>query len=1439
MGFEVGLLVEHPELSEPRAVLVDADPDAAVGQLLAACSQAAGLRGQTEWTLARTGQALEPAQRIETLELRWGDRLTGCGAARVEERPDTPWVLRVVGGPFGGVSVPLAAGTHTVGRGADCDVVLDDPSVSSTHLALTVTAGSVEARDLGSTNGTLVDGHRLAGAQTLAEGAVVEVGGSLLSIGRPLPIVRADIRYREGRLLFNRPPRVTPRRAETNLALPDVPRKPEGARLPLAASLIPLAFGVVMAAALHQTNYLFFCLMSPAMAVTSYVTDHRSGRRNYRRDEARFTAAMDGLEVDAAGAHAEAIRVRRGAAPNPTELIGRATQASPRLWERRRDDPDFLALRVGLADQPSSLAWKGTTRVEDGDDDGHAARLTDLLRRHDSDLDVPVIVDLNDLVLGVAGPLEGRERLARALLVQAATLHSPRDLAIVALVPPERAEAWQWLAWLPHLRSLDDDIAIANNEDEMSARLRSLASLVNERKDSGRWSPNVLLFVAGDVTVPRAVLADVLAEGPSCGVTGLVLAGSANALPGECGAVAEVESDRGQLVVAATGERFAPLILDGVPVAIAEEAARSLAPVLDVSTVGRGGDLPRRALLLDLLGLSPPLSSPTILEGWRRTPGGLGAVIGVGAAGPFEVDLRRDGPHALVAGTTGSGKSELLQTLVASLAVGHPPDRLTFVLVDYKGGAAFKDCVRLPHVVGFFTDLDGHLAHRALISLNAELRRREQLLGMAGAKDLVEMEQRQPERAPASLVVVIDEFAFLKREVPEFVDGVVDIAQRGRSLGVHLVLATQQPSGVVDEKIRANTNLRVALRVASDADSSDVIGQRDAGHIPRSLPGRSYVRTGHAQIDPVQTAYVGAVRPEVRPEPEVSARSMPGWVGDGVSGGAAGPERVEGDSDLQRLVDAAAGAALEAALRLAPPPWLPPLPAVVDLGESGAGVSFGDGELASVIGVVDEPDAQRQRPYALDLGAAGHLALYGTGGAGKTTFLRTLAAGLASRLTPDDLHIYGIDAASRGLLALEALPQCGGVVTADDAERLERLIAMLEALISERQARLGATGMSSLAEYRQIEALPWVLLLVDGYPALRNAYDSVDGGQLLDRFHRLVSEGRAAGLHVVIGCDRRAGFPLVLSGVVSERIVLRQADPDDYGWLGLAEAARGATLPPGRGFVTDGVELQVCVLGDDPSAGAQARRLAALGEALTGCYGRGGVPRVETLPEQIRLADVPPTLPGEGKAVFGLDATTMAPAVARLDLVPTLLVTGPDRSGRTNALAAVTRSLVAGSPGLECYLLSPLRRSWDGAGVTWADVASDPLSCQALAEKLADLAARRAAGGGPGFLVVVDDGDELADGPGSSELELVVRRGRDAGVMLVGAGSNHAVRRAFSGWLPELRRANHALLLVPDLDLDGDLAGVRLPRRAGRAFPPGRGFLVQRGTARLVQVALA
>jgi S-DNA-T family DNA segregation ATPase FtsK/SpoIIIE len=274
-----------------------------------------------------------------------------------------------------------------------------------------------------------------------------------------------------------------------------------------------------------------------------------------------------------------------------------------------------------------------------------------------------------------------------------------------------------------------------------------------------------------------------------------------------------------------------------------------------------------------LLGTEILASSDAALERWRennsvsdRTPGAalkpkragnLRAIVGQGSLDAMHLDLRTQGPHALVGGTTGSGKSEFLQAWVLGMAAEYSPDRVTFLFVDYKGGSAFADCVKLPHCVGLVTDLSPRLVRRALTSLRAELHYREHLLNRKKAKDLIELEKRGDPEAPPALVLVIDEFAALAGDVPDFVDGVVDVAQRGRSLGIHLIMATQRPAGVIRDNLRANTNLRIALRMADESDSMDVVGDKIAGTFDPTIPGRAIAKTGPGRLTGFQSAYAG------------------------------------------------------------------------------------------------------------------------------------------------------------------------------------------------------------------------------------------------------------------------------------------------------------------------------------------------------------------------------------------------------------------------------------------------------------------------------------------------------------------------------------------------------------------------------------------------------
>ena len=438
-----------------------------------------------------------------------------------------------------------------------------------------------------------------------------------------------------------------------------------------------------------------------------------------------------------------------------------------------------------------------------------------------------------------------------------------------------------------------------------------------------------------------------------------------------------------------------PVSTDTADAAAVERAARLTAPVVDSGVpVDDDSDLPRSVSFLSLVGPELAEAPGAVIERWgesrsiltgpyaaaargRPKPGNLRAVVGQSPQGTFSIDLRADGPHALVGGTTGAGKSEFLQAWILGMAAAHSPQRVTFLLVDYKGGSAFRDCVNLPHTVGLVTDLSPHLVRRALASLSAELRHREHILAQHKAKDLVELERRGDVAAPPSLVIVVDEFAALVQEVPEFVDGVVNVAQRGRSLGLHLILATQRPAGVIKDNLRANTNLRVALRMADEADSDDVLGTTAAAYFDPALPGRAVSKTGPGRLTPFQTGYAGGWTSDAPPRPELQVETL------GFGSGIPWERPVEeqpgeaeadlGPTDIQRMVTQIGAASTEAQIPLPRKPWLPELAPVYDL--AGLPTARRDDEL--VFGVSDDPDSQTQPVISFRPDIEGNLAVYG------------------------------------------------------------------------------------------------------------------------------------------------------------------------------------------------------------------------------------------------------------------------------------------------------------------------------------------------------------------------------------------------------------------------------------------------------------------------------
>ncbi len=1467
----LALTVVWPVLRRRVNVIIEADGGTEAGEIAAGLARVAGgdagspAYAPGAGTAAATalfvdGCPVNPRLALVDSPIRQGCVVSlgdpsGCPPAE----PGGIFEVRVMSGPAAGMVHGLNVGQADIGSGPLARISVADPRLPECALRLSVGAdGEVTLCPLDHT-AALLDRRPVSGPVTWVPGSQLAVGSSLLDLVRYEPPDAALQRSGDGTGAdFNRPPRLLPPQRQTQFRLPAPPGKPDRRPLPILMAVLPAVLGVGMWLTMKSPYVLMVVALSPAMMIGQYVSDKRHGRKSYAQQVAAYQNHKARIERDASEALAAERVQRRTGCPDPATVLSIASGPRRRLWERRRADPDYLLLRIGTADLPSAVM------LEDPAEDEHTRQVYWRI------LDAPVTVPLRHRgVLGIAGPREAPRAIGRWLVAQAAALHSPNDLQLCILTDSTGEACWDWVRWLPHAvpaLGQNANALIGNDAETVATRIGELRQIVAERQKAAQNSPGDVSCAQADTIVvldgarrlrsmPGVI--QLLRDGPGAGVYAICLDSEERFLPAECQAVAVTEPGglRVQQMSEPTIHGACP---DHAPPGLCARLARSISPVRDASDTEDSLGLPESSRLLDVLQLDPP-DPEALLARWLPGAQATLAIVGESYDGPFGIDITSDGPHGLIAGTTGSGKSELLQTIVASLAVANRPDAMNFVLVDYKGGSAFKDCVRLPHTVGMVTDLDTHLVERSLESLGAELTRREHLLAAAGAKDIEDYTSARSSgaRLPAMprLLLVIDEFASMVRELPDFITGLVNIAQRGRSLGLHLILATQRPSGVVTADIRANTNLRIALRVTDTEESTDVIGTPDAARISKTTPGRGYVRLGHASLVPFQTGRVGGRRPGTTGparRPPWLARLEWDQLGRRTVEPPQPPKAAEEEiTDLKVLVEAVRAANQKLGLPPQHRPWLPPLPKSILLadlpatedastGDAGApaartAAAGRDGQVLPLIpyAVDDLPGQQARRVAVIDLSSFGHNLAGGAPRSGRSQYLRTIAGSAASRVSCADLHIYGIDCGNGALLALSALPHCGAVVTRTQAERATRLIRRLSQEMALRHELLSAGGYASITEQRAAvpagERLPHLLVLIDRWEGFTASLGELHNGELHDRIQAMLAEGASAGIHLIITGDHKL-LGGRISAATEDKIGFRLTGKADFASIGVSTRKVPDRMPPGRSLRNEtGIETQVALLAPDVSGQGQAAALAAIGEQAArraAGLARARRPfRVDVLPGRIGFTTAwemrDPAM--DGRPLFGLvgvggdELTGIGPDLAAG--VAAFTIAGPMRSGRSTALVSMARSFLAA--GARAVLVtprpSPLRELAGEPGVValFESAAISPADLRTAVEGFR----------GPG-VVLIDDAEMTRDCEAGEELSEMMTFGADRQRAVVCAGSPDALFAGFGTWLLEAKKARRGLLLSPQDFTEGDLVGVLLPRDlTGGHMQPGRGYL--------------
>jgi S-DNA-T family DNA segregation ATPase FtsK/SpoIIIE len=1332
--------------------------------------------------IASAGRPLTDAAVLGGPGLRSGCTLTIGPTADRAVSVSSVLSLHVISGPDSGQVVPLSRGTHVIGRDAAADIVVDDPEVSRRHVQVDVGAHGVTIADLGSTNGTSVDGVAVGSdPRPLMPQSAVRVGNSALAIvgaSEPPAALRPDP---SGALFVNRPPHIDHVFNDAPIEFPATQLDNPRPKLQLLAALLPTLMGVALAVGMHNMQFLAFALLTPATMLASTASDRWGWRRSARRANADFARRLAAAESELDRRLADEIGHRRRRFPDAPTVLHAVTTPDCRLWERRPSDGAYLVVRLGMADQPAT-----THALRDG--------------RPVADLTcdfVPATVCIADGALGIVGPGDLARGSARWAMAQVFALHSPRDVTVAALLG-EASDHWRWLRWIPACTG-----PFATSAAEHNDLVADLLALMSERQQGhsgglSKWAGPWLVLLVDPAQAAASIpgLRTLLDDGPAVGITAVLVDEDARLLPPYCRATARIAGDTGALLeLAASGQPKLPQITaERVSVPWADAVARGLAPLRDADAQVCAG-IPGSARLRDLIAFAE-LTPRSMLDGWSRPPS-LVAPIGVGASGTIVLDLLRDGPHMLIAGSTGSGKSELLRSFVASLASRHAPHDVAFVLIDYKGGAAFAECAEFPHTLGVVTDLDGHLTARALTSLEAELRAREAAFADARVSDLADYRRhpRAAQRPLPRLLLVVDEFASLAEELPAFLSGLIGIAQRGRSLGVHLVLATQRPAGVVSGEIKANMALRLALRVTDPGESSDVIGTDDAARISKNTPGRAFARLADGLVE-FQTAQVGVVFDD--DVSELAITPLDAWNRslDTLR------RPVDGKSDLQLLRDAAREAARQLGRTLPCTPWLPPLPDVVTTSTLTTADRY-----RVPLGLADDPARQRQFTIRHDLAAGGSIGFVGGPRSGRSTALRTVIGQAARQLNADELHMYVVDCAGGSLRPIHELPHCGAVITRDDPACVGRVISRLADEVSARQRTLADLGLDNAAEAHASGAPMPALILAIGWESFHALSEQYDAGRSVDSVLQLLRDSAAAGLTIIIAGDR-ALLGIRTAAALSRKFLLDLIDRTDYGMVGISSNSLPAFFPPGRAIAAeDGCELQMAVLGLDPQTTTQWAAISEIAASQPATAGPAPF-RICPLPSRVpppKTIDLAP-----GQVLLGVGGDGAEPIV--VDLTASdgrFLIAGPARSGRSTALIGMVEQLA--SNGMRPLIGAPARSRF----AHWAH----QHGYQTISPADQTLADDR----DEADLLVVDDSEQFLDTPGGEQLaEWIANQPGEAIVLCVARSEDLIV--SFRGLGVEVRRSRTGLLLQPSV-ADGELLGIRIaPQR--QTPVPGRGLLV-------------
>lgn len=1018
---------------------------------------------------------------------------------------------------------------------------------------------------------------------------------------------------------FNRPPR-------RRLPMSFQPIEVEAPPMSMKSGQIPLFLrmgsSAVMGGTALAAGHVTMLLSSFLFPLLSNGYSDKERKDYEERRKVSYTKYLAEKELEIEREREEEQRVLNGNYPLLNVIMNDVTYGR-HLWERQKTDDDFLTLRVGTGQLPLQAALHYPEKRFDMDEDPLEMQMYRLVEKPVYLEDAPILTSfLEDHVCGILGDHELTMSFVQNLVMQITSLHSYDDVKIVFLTDSQELTQLSFIRYLPHIwndqrnfRFLATDVSEAYQISEYLKREleedikkpRKLDEILKQR-------PYYVIFALDKrIFDSMEILKSVLQEEANIGVT---ILSRFDDLPKESTKIFQLNKNGGHNIVYLKQlERKNDCFwLDDCDEMKKAQCIKHLANT-KLSIAAQNYALPKMITFLEMFGVGR-IEHLNIRDRWKRNNPvkSLATPVGIGTDGTvFMLDLHEkfQGPHGLIAGMTGSGKSEFIITYILSLAINYHPDEVAFILIDYKGGGlagAFEDAtkgIRLPHLMGTITNLDGSAIQRSLLSIQSELTRRQLVFNEAkravgeGTMDIYAYQKlyragKVSEPLP-HLFIISDEFAELKQQQPEFMDQLISAARIGRSLGIHLILATQKPNGVVNDQIRSNTKFRVCLRVQDKADSMDMLKRPEAAELTDT--GRFYLQVGYNEYFALgQSAWCGA---QYEPQDEVikkknDAISVLDDLGQVVLRVA--PEAVKADSGKKQIV--AIVQYLSALAREEGLPvrslWTEPLPDRLALSTDMSETEDG---IYACLGQVDDPEKQQQFPLLMDFGRCQNLLIAGDGGSGKTTLIQSMLYSLCSRYSSDRFQFYALDYSSRMLKLFGTLPHCGGVLTEDNNNSLDHFFGIINSIIEERKKLFSEWEVDSFETASQQHALPLILVVIDGIAGLDASKTGESHKYKLKSYLR---EGVNYGVKYVISCAHQNEISSRVSQEIGDRLCLHQKDKYDYSDVLGCKASYIPPEKPGRGLCKwDGRPLEFHAAMYQPDKSEQ-ERLQMLKQELAG-----------------------------------------------------------------------------------------------------------------------------------------------------------------------------------------------------------------------------------------------